>query len=215
MQGSLSADIRYSFTVQFLVGATMLAREAGRIESEKGKDASELEQMCHRAHVVGSIMEATAALESEIWEVMVHGPGHHGGSTKIDHAGARLLSPLADTVDRESALTRYALVLHLLQKAPLNPGHQPWQDADLVVRLRNFIVHYKSAWSSKLNDQKLITILRRKHGPPPFEVGKVFPRDILTAACGLWAVESCAAFLDGFYRNLGFPERLDAYRKRI
>ena len=50
---------------------------------------------------------------------------------------------------------------------------------------------------------------------PPFEPSDVFPRADLSAACGLWAVTSCAAFLDAFYGSLGFPDRLDAYRKRI
>jgi hypothetical protein len=212
----VSTDVRYSFTVQFLVGATMLARDAQRIEAEKADAASEAEQMQHRAHVVGAIMQATAALESEIWEVMVYGPGHHRGSTKIDTAAADLLKPLADAIDGESVLERYGLVLHVLQKKPLARGSQPWQDADLVVRLRNEIVHYKSAWKSALDKKKLVLQLAaKKHGPPLFEKSELFPRAYLSATCAYWAVQSCAAFLDAFCTNLGFPERLDAYRKRV
>lgn len=212
----VTGDVRYSFTVQFLVGATKLAREAESLEAEKGGAATESEQMVHRSHVVGAVMQATAALESEIWEVMTYGPGHHGGSATIHAAAAALLRPMAETIDSEPVLQRYALVLHLLQKPPLDKGAQPWQDADLVVKLRNEIVHYKSAWSSELEHRKFVQQLRAKrHGKPPFEPSELFPRADLSAACGLWAVSSCAAFIDTFYDRLGFRDRLNAYRARI
>lgn len=214
MHGSL--DVRYNFTVQFLVGATKLARDAEKIETDRGDAASEAEQMDHRAHVVGAILQATAALESEIWEVMVYGPGHHAGSNGLDAAAASFLKPLADAIDAQRVLERYALVLHVLGKQPLDRGAHPWQDADLVIRLRNEIVHYKSVWASELEKKKLVQQLEsKKHGPPPFEKTGIFPRKYLSAACAFWSIGSCAAFLDAFCQNLGFPDRLDAYRKRV
>jgi len=134
----------------------------------------------------------------------------------IDVGAAALLGPMAETIDGGPVLHRYALVLHLLQRPALDKGAQRWQDADLVVKLRNEIVHYKSAWASDLERRKFVQQLRAKRlGEPPFEPSDVFPRADLSAACGLWAVTSCAAFLDAFYGSLGFPDRLDAYRKRI
>lgn len=100
----------------------------------------------------------------------------------------------------------------------LDRGTLTWQDAALVVRLRNELVHYKSRWGQELERTKLIQALRDKgHPKPPFIDGSAnfFPRECLSASCARWAVESCVAFLDGFYANLGFAGRLDPYRARL
>jgi len=119
----------------------MQARGAASIESKPVEQVTEDDKTAHFGYVGGAIMQATAALESEIWEVMVYGPGHHLGSNGIDMAARDLLAPLAEMIDGESVLDRYRLVLHLLNKQPLGRGRQPWQDAELVVRLGNELVH--------------------------------------------------------------------------
>jgi hypothetical protein len=162
-------------------------------------------------------MQATAALECEIWEVVVYGPGHHRGSGEIDREARDFLAPLAEVIDRESVLERYWLVLHLLKKNSLDRGAQPWQDASLVVRLRNELVHYKSRWGDDLEGSALLQALQNKNHPkPPFvKTANFFPYQCLSAACASWGVRACVAFLDAFYTNLGFPNRLDPYRARL
>jgi hypothetical protein len=159
-------------------------------------------------------MQATAALECEIWEVMVYGPGHHLGSNGIDGKARDFLAPIAEVIDGQSVLERYRMVLHLLDRMPLNPGVQPWQDASLVLRLRNELVHYKSRWGEELDRSGLLRALQSKgHGKPPFvQSTNFFPYECLSAACASWVAQSCVAFLDSFYVNLGFPGRLDPFR---
>lgn len=122
-------------------------------------------------------MQATAALESEIWEVMTYGPGHHLGSNGIDVAARNILSPLAEILDDQSVLERYQLVLHFLQKSALNRGVQPWSDVALAIRLRNEVVHYKSKWGEELERAGVLRRLRdMKHPKPPFaESANFFP----------------------------------------
>jgi hypothetical protein len=62
----------------------MQARVAAEIESKPAAAVTEDDKVAHRGYVTGAIMQATAALECEIWEVMVYGPGHHLGSNGID-----------------------------------------------------------------------------------------------------------------------------------
>jgi hypothetical protein len=90
---------RYSFTAQFLRGSAIFARRAHEIE--KLKDASEELQADHLALVVGAITQAAAALEAEISEVLIHGPGHHLGSNGVNSGARDFLFPLAETIDRE------------------------------------------------------------------------------------------------------------------
>jgi hypothetical protein len=215
--GTAMLDIRTSFTGQFLRAAVMQAHAAAEIESRPIADIGEDDQVMHRGLVIGAIMQATAALECEIWEVMVYGPGHHMGSNGIDKEALDFLAPLAEMIDGKSVsvLERYRLVLHCLRKPPLNPGEQPWQDASLVVRLRNDLVHYKSRWGQELDRSKFLQALQSKGHPKPAFIPNgtnFFPRRCLSAACALWSAQSCFAFLDAFYVRLGFPTRLDPFR---
>ena len=149
---------------------------------------------------------------------MVYGPGFYFGSNGTDDDARKLLEPLADTIGRNQALDRYRLVLHLLEKKALDKSSQYWQDAALVVQLRNEIVHYKSALRSELDRKKFLKALRtKKHARPPFvsHLAMFFPEQCLNAACARWAVRSSVRFLDRFYERLGFPDRLDPYRAQL
>ncbi|OHE60225.1 MAG: hypothetical protein A2Z47_10765 [Thermodesulfovibrio sp. RBG_19FT_COMBO_42_12] len=218
VSGTMSADVRSSLTGQFLMAAAMQSRAAAIIESTDEVQVSEDDKVAHRGYVIGALMQATSALECEVWEVMSYGPGHHLGSNGIDCEARDFLAPIADTIDRRSVLERYQLVLHLLRKKCLDPGVQPWQDASLVVRLRNELVHYKSKWASELERSKLLRALQDKnHQKPPFIKGSAnfFPHECLSAACASWGVQSIVAFFDAFYTHMGFPDRLNPYRARL
>jgi hypothetical protein len=216
--GTLMADVRTSLTGQFLGAAAMQARAASEMESRPVPGITESDKVMHRGLVVGAIMQAIAALECEIWEVTVHGPGHHLGSNGIDAEAQAFLRPLADTIDKESVLDRYRSVLHLLRKPPLSSGEQPWQDAALVVRLRNELIHYKSRWGQDLDRSRFLRALQAKTEPkPPFipDGMNFFPYRCLSAACASWGTRSCFALLDSFYARLGFPTRLDPFRQHF
>jgi len=214
----VSATVRSSMTAHFLMAAASQARAAAEIESRLPAAVTEEDKIAHRGFVIGAIMQSTAALECEIWEVMVYGPGHHLGSNGIDAEARDLLFPLSELIDTQSVLERYGTVLHLLKRPGLDRGKQPWQDAGLVVRLRNELVHYKSRWSEELERSKLMQALRDKNRTKPSFIegsANFFPHECLSASCANWAVQVCIAFLDAFYKNLGFGGRLDPYRTRL
>lgn len=218
MAGTFTADVRTSMTGHFLRGARLQARAAAAIEARPVGEITEDDQAMHRSLVVGAIMQATAALECEIWEVLAFGPGHHLGSNGIDANALAFLAPIAEQIDGQSVLERYRMVLHLLHKRPLDPHEQPWQDAALVVKLRNELVHYKSRWGQELERSKLLKALPAKTGDKPSFVPdgtNYFPYRCLSATCAAWATGSCFALLDAFYLHLGFPSRLDPFRSPL
>lgn len=224
--GSMTGDSRVSLTGHFLTGAAFQARESLRIEMRPASDVSEEEIGAHLSYVLGAIMQATAALEAEIWEVMVYGPGHHLGSNGTDLAAKVVLSPKAKNIDRKRVTQRYQQVLKLLGKTEVDESLRFWQDASLVVDLRNELVHYKSRWGRDLGQTALLAeslrnillgLQNRNFPKPPFipDASAFFPFRCLSASCAAWAVDSCVAFLDAFYVNLEMPGRLDPYRDRL
>src|SRR3989304_3193340 len=136
-----NADTRYSFMPQFLEAAAIFARRSAEIECTAGTTTTDLLQAEHRGCVVSVIMQCAAALETEIYEITVYGPGYHLGSNKTDHKAREFLRPCAEMIDYQEVVSRYELVLHLLQKPELSRSAQPFQDTALLVRLRNELIH--------------------------------------------------------------------------
>jgi hypothetical protein len=209
----VTADTRYSFTAQFLRGGAIFAHRAHEIEATPDDSVSEELKSEHRATVVGAITQAAAALEAEIWEVLNHGPGHHLGSNGVDALARDFLLPLADVIDAERTLRRYELVLHLLRKPTFNRGAYPYQETDLLIKLRNELIHYKSKWAEQMDREKFFSRLEQLGFDKPAFMSpytNFFPHRCLSASLASWSVTIGAAFINSFYDKLAIASPLAA-----
>ena len=214
-------DARYSLTSTYLHAAAMFAKRACEIEattSSQTLTADILDE--HQGHVLAAVMQAVAALEAEIYEVIVHGPGHHLGSTRIDTAARDLLKgmligsnkraqfPKGSHLGKNESKTLffYSLVLKLLNKPSLNAVQQG-SAAALLFDLRDELTHYKSQWGADIDKDFLAKLdalnLRRPSFIQPTE--NRFPRRYLSAAYAAWAVETAMDVLVAFYLLLDHP----------
>jgi hypothetical protein len=130
-------SVRYSFTAQYLTSSATFAKRSAQIEQANPQVADDATQTEHRGLVAAAIMQCVAAVEAESAELTMYGPGHHLGSNGTDANARDFLEPLATFIDDQSALDRYDVILRLLRKQPLVRGQQPWQDMEVLVRLRN------------------------------------------------------------------------------
>jgi hypothetical protein len=211
---SAEADVRYCFTTQFLCASAIFARRCAEIERAHPDNPDEALRTEHRGLVTAAIMQCAAAVEAESAELTIHGPGNHLGSDRMDRKAHDFLSPLADFIDDQDALTRYKVILHILNKPPLAEGERPWQDMALLVRLRNELIHYKSKWGKEMEGQKLYKSLQHlRLTKPPFVSANsnFFPHQFLSAACAAWAVRTAVAFLNGFYDRMGIESRVKPF----
>lgn len=208
--GHATMDTRYSFTRQFLAGADLFARRAAEIEAQHpNSEVTDLLRTEHRANVVAAVMQAAAAMEADIAEVLMHGPAYHLGSSEANRRGHDRLAPFAELVDRQpNPVSRYGLILKLLEAQPFDEGAHPFQSAQLLVKLRNEVTHYKSRWGSKQAENKLLKDLRAlRHTPPPFYLptSQFFPFLCLSAECARWAASTARAMIARFHELLGAP----------
>ncbi len=210
--------LRYNFTYNFLVGAASMTRLAQEIEI-KGKDSTAIEQLQHKAFVSGSIMQSVAALESEAWSLLFHGPGYHLGSNGLDRESKETLNIVAEAFEKgPPLLTKLDLILQLTRRKKLNLGIQPMQDLDLVISLRNEITHFKSLWTNELDRKKLFKTLEDKDSTPPTysSEGKqnFFPHVCLTHRRAKWALDTVVSFIDYYYKELEIKSPLDGHDRK-
>ena len=209
---------RYSFTAQFLRGGAIFARRAHEIETSADASGSEELRSEHGACVVGAVTQAAAALEAEISEVLIHGPGHHLGSNGVDVPARDFLLPLADTIDGEPTLRRYDLVLHLLRKPAFDRGAYPYQVAYLLTRLRNELIHYKSKWGEQMDRETFFSRLEQLRFDKPAFMSphtNFFPHRCLSASLASWSVTTGVEFINAFYRNLTIASPLFAHAQYL
>ena len=209
-------DSRYSFTAQYLLGAKFFADQARAIEVKLSVDQNT--QMEHRAYVAGTIMQATAALESEVSQIVAYGPGQHLGTNRTDLEAQKFLNPMADEIDSAPVVRRYDMILHLLRKEPMDQSTKTHQWAVLLTRLRNALVHFESKSGQEMDGQKLFKGLKiLGHQKPSFVQGNVnfFPFECLSAECAEWAWKTAVAFLDEFSKKLGKRSVLEGYRAHL
>jgi hypothetical protein len=215
---TVTVDTRYTFTGQFLEASVLFVRRARAIEATASEGTADQIRCEHMGLVCAVIMQCAAALETETHEVCVYGPGAHLGSGGIDVLAQDFLHPIADIVDDQSTLARFDLILHLLKRPPLSKGTNPYQAAELVVRLRNEIIHYKSRWGVEMERNRLqaaMQSLGHKPAPHTHPSMNFFPHRCLSADCAAWALSSVVAFLEAFYVALGVPSRFETYRSRL
>jgi hypothetical protein len=135
-----------------------------------------------------------------------------------DDIARDFLHPLAEMIDRhQKTIRRYELVLHLLGKPPLDKD-QIYESADLLVKLRNELVHYKSKGGQEMEGQKLFNRLKDLRFEKPSFVESntnFFPHQLLGASCASWAVITATEFINAFYALLGFPSPLEPHKERL
>ena len=108
-------------------------------------------------------------------------------------------------------------------RVPLESDHSLYQDAELLIALRNGLVHGRPEWHTPgqpFDDvEKLGERLNEKQfSPSPFilaEGNAYFPDKCLSYGCAKWAVESSISFADGFYSRIGLIPKYDSMRSDL
>ena len=164
----------------------------------------------HRTYVTGSILAATAFLESSINELYLEVQGHvvNGSNT-----GRRVLAVPAhfwSSVARPPILHKYQLALVVADAEPFDEGRSPFREADALVALRDALVHGRIEWRDQHGRrQNLERRLRAKFKHNALVSGDVaeFPDQLLGAGCAGWAVKVAEEFSDEFCRRMAIPAR--------
>jgi hypothetical protein len=147
---------------------THLSDQAGAIEAKhQGPSRFDVE---HRSYVLSSIIAAASFLEAMINELYQDAHDSHNVS------GDGYVAPLTEDVRQKMGelwrrtdfgvrlrtLDKYQLLLSLGERSPLDEGKQPYQDGNLVVQLRNAVLHFRPEYLSADESHTMEKRLRGK-----------------------------------------------------
>ena len=162
-----------------------------------------------RGHVLATISEAVAFLEALVNELLEDAHGGHPGS--IQELDPQLRQGLSEywriSNGNDSILSKYEMVRNIAGLTPYDRGTNPLQDVHLLVRLRNWQVHYRptTVWDDQ--PHSLESQLRGKFGESPLMAtagNPWFPDKALGAPCAVWCVSAARAFAEEFTTALEY-----------
>ncbi|EDZ56986.1 conserved hypothetical protein [Bacillus cereus H3081.97] len=209
----------------FILGVD-LALQGKRIEDANILDSHE-ERTKSRNYAIGAITSAANFMEATINECLNHHMKDSTYNLKLNLTPEQrnnVLSwwnPIKDT-ERRSILSKYQTVLKEAGQSEFIKGTNPYQDANLLVILRNSLVHYKPEWVElEGNTEELEVIFGGKFPRNPLfsEHLSYFPNKCLGFGSSKWALESAYNLAKEFYSRLGdsdpFTKLLEEAKKQL
>lgn len=202
--GTAHARHRMQFTLPHYMAAAECARAVIEIERENhGMPFGAFWDRITR-NAVSCVLSLAAGLESHINELFVDREQTFPG---LD---SKLMSELWRSYERDSILFKYRAALRLRTGSDhLILGRYPGQAVDLLIDLRNALVHFKPEWSDELDEH--IDLSDRMHGkfsPSPWLANEqLFPRAWQSASCMRWALRACMDFTEEFEKLAQLSER--------
>ncbi|WP_140887077.1 hypothetical protein [Muricoccus nepalensis] len=209
---SATVSVRPNFALNHLRAAMRAARSA--YEVEQNNVAAEFgpwfEDMLMLVPV--SIVMAGAALEANANEIVQN---ILDGSTGLSVTEARKQLVIDLKEDRSgNSMDKYRRLALLFDKVP-SKGEAAWQSAELLVKFRNALMHFKPAWDHEkdVHDGKLATALRNKIPThPAYQTSFQFPHGYMTYGCARWSVLGVLAFSKAFSALLGVNDSLGKWQ---
>lgn len=225
-------SVHKSYSLGHIEAAAMFARLSADIEKSVGDDylASFGRQRENEAHAMASIFAATAFLETTINELFADAADKYECEIKkADLNVAELMAGMWKLdIPRTASfpiIRKYQVALALAKKELFDAGTSVYQNADLLITLRNYLIHAEPetvTWftigdieAHKPTSRKLAEGLKGK-----FPISKLmqgfgnpfFPDKVFGHGCAKWAVESSVKFTDEFFSKMGLKAPYDAFR---
>lgn len=201
--------MRAYFSSYYVWAAEHFAELATAIENASGeKPRFDIQ---HRAYVTSGVLSTVAFLEAAINELYKDvADAHPSYIASIDKESRKLIQAFWQLTEERnrspfSILEKYQIVLTFCRKEQFATGASPYQDAELVIKLRNELVHYKPESYGGEIQHKFIKQLRGKFLENPLMTGSdnpYFPDHCLGSGCVTWAVRSVKKFTDEFFKRL-------------
>jgi hypothetical protein len=200
---------RAYFSTYHLWAAQHFADECQVIEETHSGDPKF--DIRHRALAMATVIESGAFLESVINELFKDcADGHASYTSSLSnsaflalksqwndwHASRRITKPTLDKFDA---------AISCCGVSPFSRGTAPYQDADLVLSLRNALVHFTPQWAAADEPNKFDN-LKSKFKPNALMEGSgnaYFPDKCLGAGSSRWAIEVVENFAGDFFSRIG------------
>jgi hypothetical protein len=203
--------MRNYFSTHLLWASKHFSSKAAAIEADHaGESKFDIE---HRAYVTSAVLNAAAFLEAFVNELFQDAADDHGiaGDGYVAPLTARTRELMrewwtASGQGFERVLDKIQLLLVFAEREKLDRGVQPFQDAALLMALRNALIHFRPESVAADVDHRFTSALRGRFADNALMAGSGnawWPDHALGAGCALWAYTSARAMADAISTEIG------------
>ena len=205
----------------FIKSCYRFYQRAKKFEEENDKPNEDF-----NADIIGGIISSVSFLEcfiNEIYTNIADGDDWIWHDIPTDKAGLvkKMWNRNIPRTARYRTLEKYDILLDLLEKKSFDKGKFPYQDASLLVEIRNELVHFEPRWykfdteaesKDPINPHKLESKLIGKFKPSHLHKTDyfLFPHYCFSSDCLYWAFNSAKCMATELADNAGFNNILDS-----
>jgi hypothetical protein len=207
----IRVSLRHYFSTRLLWNAFHASSQAQAIEqAHTGHPTFDIQ---HNSAVLSSVVSAAAFIEACINEFFQDAQDRHGltGDGYLASFPSGVIEAMSATWvgtndgSQLRALEKWQLVLIFNGRQPLDRGANPYQDAQLVMQLRNTILHFRPE-NVVVDDAHRLERLKGKFSDNGLMRGSGnpwWPDHCLGHGCAQWAARSALALTDHVCQELG------------
>jgi len=197
--------------------AAILCQEARLLESNNHTSKFEMLNI-YQAKSIGAIWAISSFLEAYINEIycdIYDDSPEFVGSVPENKKNliAKMWSKGIPRTAKYSILDKYDIFLDLMEIKGFSKGEFPYQDIQLLIKLRNSLIHYEPEWvkntsSHDFNDadmHKFEKKLKGKFTTNPFtgEGNAFYPDKCIGYGCAKWGFDASIALTEEFSKKSG------------
>lgn len=212
-----SASTRHYLSSQHLWTALHNAEQCRHLEQElAGKVAIDV---THGSHAMTSVLSAVAFLEAFVNEIYSDAADNRHQSPRVEGLDEPVQAMMAEywtATDQGygQVLPKYNMALLFAGHQGFNKGADPYQAAEVLINLRNTLMHFKPTWHDEGTPDRLDKMLPsriQQSGLLPADDGSPWiPIKVLGASCAKWAPRIARALTDEWTTRLGIPRTYEA-----
>lgn len=204
---------RSNMAVQHLMAAARFSRLCGVVQSANaGKPLGDFYDE-QTACVSATIMLAVASMESNINEHL------EDSNVLLPELSPGARNEVCNLLSKATILDKYTRILVLKELPPFDKGRPTYQNAALLIAVRNELVHFHPEWhDSQDRHEKLGRALTGRFALSPFmteDTAVMFPQRIISHGCTQWAVKSALALMEDFAKRVSLPSRFLNHGKHL
>lgn len=210
---SIQSRVISSLSITHFLSAAFFSRKVGQLELDHAGEAfgGFFEEI--QSFSIATIFSLVAALEAYANELFVLYKDVIFPDLRID-----VVAKLWELYEKKPTVEKYDLALFLANKPALEKGGRPYQDIDVLIKLRNGLVHYRPEWSDEQVEHRKISVAisGKAIGSSFYPVETpLFPRAWASHKTLLWALNNSIEFVEKFESQMGISSNLLPFKDRL
>ena len=199
------------FAKNYIESSMIFSRNAQIVELKETFDY--YDRSNHQANVIGSVLFSVLYLESTINEFYINVTDYIDFNSDKKAKNKKIINEFWNSGKfvNFSILEKYQYALILMDCDKFNVTVSPYQNINILISLRNYLVHYKPDWVELKNDEnnkvQIVNLEKKLIGK--FDINKIakvyndfFPNKYLGYGCTEWAISNSIQFVNDFYNKL-------------